>query len=206
MFSVTQDVWQQISYYEILFWHFLWRTEQNHEHPQWNHLVFGRPSKQRPHNCRQQQSTVNSPVNSLQLRILKSAEICWSRQKSSLVIRALLAAVSKNSVVGSISERVKVKVKLPGQAPRLPGGWGLKEFPDNRHMTAATSSALLTGRLYPQEMSPVHTLLQTTSLGRIKPMILIGNEPVFFPAWKAVPRPNAPAVPPSVQVITVIQK
>lgn len=93
-----------------------------------------------------------------------------------------MAAVGKNSVVGSVSVRikVKVKVKLPGLASRPPGGSGLQEFPDLSHMTAARSSALLTGRLCLQELSLVLILLEATSMGRTESMILFGIEPGIF--------------------------
>jgi len=64
------------SYIVIRFWHFLRRNKQSHKNPQWNHLVFDRTPKQRPHKCRQEQST-----RRLRLRILKSAEVGQSRRK-----------------------------------------------------------------------------------------------------------------------------
>ena len=40
----------------------------------------------------------------------------------------------------------------PGVAQRVPGGLGPQNFHDIRHMKVVRSSALRTGRLYPQEM------------------------------------------------------
>ena len=39
----------------------------------------------------------------------------------------------------------------PGQAPRVPGGWGPR-FEDSRHMKVVRLSAQSTGQLYPQEV------------------------------------------------------
>jgi len=40
----------------------------------------------------------------------------------------------------------------PGQALRVPGGWGLLIFQDNRHMKVARFSSLHTGHLYPEKL------------------------------------------------------
>jgi hypothetical protein len=57
--------------------------------------------------------------------------------------------------VSTIKEDVKVKVKQspyrPGQALRVPWGWG-SQIQDNPQVKAATLSALSISRLYPQEI------------------------------------------------------